>query len=93
MQDADAAPFFADLFALLAGVATRREYESPELTAAVSRGAIAAREAGVPPEQILAYLRSRTHDTPLADIGDWYRAVLVDRFVARAIEAYFSETG
>jgi hypothetical protein len=38
---------------------------------------------------MLAYLRSRTWDVPLAEIGDWYRGVLADRLVARAIEAYF----
>ena len=92
-DDVDAALFFADLFALLDRAVSRRDYESPELTDAVTRGARAARRAGVPPQRLLAYLRSRTRDAPLAEIGDWYRGVLADRFVARAIEAYFDEPG
>ena len=96
MNDADAdavpdvSPFFAELFTLLAAAAARRDYENPELAAAVARGAVGARRARVPPERILAYLRSRTLDAPLADVGDWYRRVLADRFVAGALEAYYA---
>jgi hypothetical protein len=89
----DAAPFFADLFALLTGAVSRRDYESPELTDAATRAARAARRAGVPPQRMIAYLRSRTREAPLAEIGDWYRGVLADRLVACAIEAYFDEPG
>lgn len=92
-DDADVAPLFADLFALLSRAASRLDYESPELTKAITRGALAARGAGVPPERMLAHLRSRTQEAPLAEIGDWYRGVLADRFVARAIEAYFDGPG
>ena len=90
-DDVDVAPFFADLFALLlAAAVSRRDYESPELTDAAARGARAARRTGVPPQRMLAYLRSHTRDAPLAEIGDWYRGVLADRLVARAIEAYYA---
>ena len=92
-DDVDAAPFFADLFALLAGAVSRRDYESPELTDAATRGARAAGRAGVPPKRMIASLRSRMREAPLAEIGDWYRGVLADRLVARAIEAYFDEPG
>ena len=90
-DDVDAAPFFADLFALLAGAVSRRDYESPELTAAAASGARTARRAGMAPERMLSYLRARIAASPLADVGDWYRGVLSDRLVARAIEAYFDE--
>lgn len=92
-EDGGARPHFSELFALLAEAAQRRDYENPALTDAVTRGAIAAREAGVSPERVLAYLRAATRDAPLAGMGDWYRAVLADRFVARAIEAYFGNQG
>ena len=91
-NDVDA-PFFADLFALLAVAVSRRDYESPELTAAAASGARAARRAGIAPERMLSYLRARIAPSPLADVGDWYRGVLSDRLVARAIEAYFDEPG
>ena len=54
MPDDDVAPFFADLFALLLRAESRRDYESPRLTDAVTRGAIAARAAGLPPARVLA---------------------------------------
>lgn len=92
-DDADIRPHFSELFALLTAAAQRRDYENPALTDAIVRGAIAARDAGVPPEHVLAYLRAVTHDAPLAGMGDWYRGVLADRFVARAIEAYFTHRG
>ena len=93
VHDDDVAPFFADLFALLLRAESRRDYESPQLTDAAARGAVAARAAGVPPERVLAYLHTRARAAPLCEIGDWYRGVLVDRLVARAIEAYFGVRG
>lgn len=93
VYDNEAGPHFAELFALLARVASARDVESPEITAAVVRGAAAAREAGVRPERVLACLRARAHEAPLANIGEWYRGVLADRLVARAIEAYFADAG
>ena len=93
MPDDDVAPFFADLFALLLRAESRSDYESPRLTDAVTRGAIAARAAGVSPARVLAYLRTRARAAPLSEIGDWYRGVLVDRLVARTMEAYFGMPG
>lgn len=90
MDDNDIAPHFAPLLALLETVVAQRDYDNPALVAMVAQGAAAARAAGVPPERVLAYLRTSLHATPLIAVGDWYRGVLVDRMVLRAIEAWYS---
>ena len=56
-DDVDAAPFFADLFALLDRAVSRRDFESRELTDAVTRGARG---------QVTLVARS----TRQADVGD-----------------------
>lgn len=93
MDEKDIAPYFAPLLSLLETVVAQRDYENPALAEAVAHGAIAAREAGIPPERVLAYLRTRLHEAPLAAVGDWYRGVLVDRIVLRAIEAWYPGAG
>lgn len=84
-----AAPHFAPLLARLAACDAQSDYESPAILEEVERAVRAARSANVPPEYMVAYLRRRGHDVPLAGVGDWYRGVLFDRLVLRTIEADF----
>ena len=90
VQDLDPEPHFAALLALLGNVVATKDYANPAIDRAVAASAAAARAAGVPPERVLSYLRVRLHQAPLAAVGDWYRSVLVERLIARTIEAYFA---
>ena len=89
MQENDPGTHFAPLFALLETIVAARDYTNPTVAERTAACTQAARNAGVPPERILAYLRQRLHDAPLSAVGDWYRGVLVDRIIARAIDSYF----
>lgn len=92
MHDTDPAPHFAPLFALLERIVAQRDYDNEEIADHVVRGVRSARAAGLPPERVLAYLRKRLHQAPLAAVGDWFRGVLVDRLVGVAVEAYASDS-
>jgi len=89
VHEPDVSAYFAPLFALLEVAIAQRDYESPAIADAVDQGAAAARAAGVPPERVLSELRARLHSAPLIAVGEWYRSVLVDRLVLRAIQAYY----
>jgi hypothetical protein len=88
----DAAPHFAPLFEFLETVIATRDYANPAVGEYVDSGVRRARAAGVQPEAAIAFLRERVRDAPLAAVGDWYRAVLAERIVARAIATYFGDT-
>ena len=89
MQANDAAPHFDALLALLQAVVVTKDYANPAIDRQVGASTVAAREAGVSPEAVIAYLRHQVHQAPLSAVGDWYRVVLVEHLVARAIDAYF----
>ena len=91
MSATDPEPHFAPLFALLQTVVTTKDYANPAVDRAVTSSALAARAAGIPPERVLGYLRVRLNGAPLSAVGDWYRSVLVERLIARAIAAYFAD--
>jgi len=88
-QQNDPAPHFDPLLALLQAVVVTKDYANPAIDRQAGASTVAARDAGFPPEAVIAYLRQQVHQTPLSAVGDWYRAVLIERLVARAIEAYF----
>jgi hypothetical protein len=90
VQEIDPEPHFAALFALLETVVATKDYANPAIDRAVAVSAAAARAAGIAPERVLAYLRIRLNQAPLSAVGDWYRSVLVERLIARTIEAYFA---
>ena len=90
VSDIDPEPHFAALLALLATVVARKDYDNPAIDREVAACAAASRAAGIPPERVIAYLRVRLHQAPLSAVGDWYRSVLVERLIARTIEAYFA---
>jgi hypothetical protein len=91
VSDTDPEPHFAPLLALLQTVVTTRDYANPAVDRAVESSAFSARVAGIPPERVLSYLRVRLSGAPLSAVGDWYRSVLIERLIARAIEAYFAD--
>jgi hypothetical protein len=88
-QETDPAPHFEPLLALLQAVVVTRDYANPAIDLQAGASTVAARDAGFAPEVVVAYLRQRVHETTLSAVGDWYRTVLVERLVARAIDAYF----
>ena len=90
VPDIDPEPHFATLFALLETVVVTKDYANPAIDREVASSAAAARAAGIVPERVVAYLRVRLHQAPLSAVGDWYRSVLVERLIARTIEAYFA---
>ena len=90
MPELDPEPHFATLFALLETVVATKDYANSAIDRQVAASAAAARAAGIAPERIVAYLRVRLHQAPLSAVGDWYRSVLVERLIARTIEAYFA---
>jgi len=91
LRDADPAPHFAQLFELLDAVEDANDYANPSLAGQAAGCALAARAAGVRPEPMIAYLRQRLQEAPLVAVGDWFRGVLLERLVSRAILAYFSD--
>lgn len=88
-KENDPAPHFDPLLALLQAVVVSKDYANPAIDRQAGASTVAARDAGFPPQAVIAYLRQQVHQTPLSAVGDWYRAVLSERLVACAIEAYF----
>lgn len=93
VQEYDPAPHFVPLLELLAATSPQHAQDDQALVDHVARGVAAARAASIPPEQVLAYLRRRLHEAPIAEVGDWQRGALIERLVGQAIEAYYPDTG
>lgn len=91
MNDADAAPHFVALFEMLDAVVDANDYANPSLAGLAAGCALAARAAGVPAEAMVVHLRQRIHEVRLSGVGEWYRGILIERLVSRAILAYFVE--
>lgn len=89
VHENDPAQHFAPLLALLETVVVTKDYTNPAVKRQVDASTLAARDAGIRPETLIAYLRDRLHQAPLSAVGDWYRSVLVERLVSWAIQAYF----
>jgi hypothetical protein len=89
VHENDPATHFEPLLSLLAAVVVTEDYTNPTIDAQVGASTAAARNAGVAPEVVIAYLRHQIYEAPLSAVGDWYRSVLVERLVAQAMDAYF----
>ena len=89
VHENDPATHFEPLLSLLQAVVVTKDYANPAIDAQIGASTVAARNAGFSPEALIAYLRHQVHEAPLTAVGDWSRAVLVERLVARAIDAYF----
>lgn len=68
---------------------TTRSFEANEARESVERCARAARAAGVLPEKLIIELKALMRDVALPEVRAWYRAVLTDRVIVWAIEAYY----
>ena len=91
MNDADAAPHFVALFEMLDAVVDANDSANPSLAGRAAGCALAARAAGVPAEAMVVHLRQRIHEVRLSGVGEWYRGILIERLVSRAILAYFTD--
>jgi hypothetical protein len=64
--------------------------DAPALANAAGQFAREARAAGVPPERMLVALGEVLNTGALGSVGDWWRRVVRDQCVRRAIEAYYA---
>jgi hypothetical protein len=71
----------------------KRTFEANEAREAVERCARAARAAGVLPEKLIIELKALMREVALPEMRAWYRAVLTDRVIVWAIEAFYDITG
>ena len=70
----------------------KRTFEGTDAREAVERCARAARAAGVVPEKLIIELKALMRDVALPEMRAWYRAVLTDRVIVWAIEAFYDIT-
>ncbi|HUQ83976.1 MAG TPA: hypothetical protein VM076_22695 [Gemmatimonadaceae bacterium] len=68
----------------------KRTFEANDARDAVERCARAARAAGVLPEKLIIELKALMRDVALPEMRAWYRAVLTDRVIVWAIEAFYN---
>jgi hypothetical protein len=68
---------------------TTRRFDDPQVSEAVAHCARRARSAGCPPERLIVALKALVREVALPDMGDWYRAVITDRVVVWAVEAFY----
>lgn len=66
-----------------------RNYEGLELREVVSRFALDARNAGLPPERVLIAVKELVDEHAQSGVSEWWRAVVTDRVVRWAVEGYY----
>src|SRR5215216_1813717 len=66
-----------------------RSFDGGDARDAVARCATAARAAGVLPEKLIIELKTLMREVALPEMRSWYRAVLTDRVIVWAIEAFY----
>jgi len=79
----------AEIVRLLDVAQATRSLEAGEARGAVAHCAKSARAAGVLPEKLIIELKALMRDVALPEMRSWYRAVLTDRVIVWAIEAYY----
>ena len=79
----------AEIVRVLDEAQARRTFDSGEARPAVEQCARAARNAGVLPERLIIALKALMRDVALPEMRTWYRAVLTDRVIVWAIEAFY----
>ena len=93
MTDYFAGPVFrADCAAILDLMVAARDtgqWHTPEIRAAIEECARHARAAAAPPERLIVELKTFLRSTAVAEVGTWFRDVLLDRAVSWAIQAYY----
>jgi len=78
-----------EIVRLLDAAQTRRNFDTSDAKAAVERCAREARAAGVLPEKLIVELKRLMREVALPEVRTWYRAVLTDRVIVWAIEAFY----
>ena len=81
--------YCTEIVRALDGAQARRSFDAGEVRAAVEQCARAARASDVLPEKLIIELKALMRDVPLPEMRAWYRAVLTDRVIVWAIEAYY----
>jgi len=79
----------AEIVRVLDAAQAQRSFDSGETRAAVVQCARAARAAGALPEKLIVELKQLMREVALPEMRTWYRAVLTDRVIVWAIEAYY----
>ena len=67
----------------------KRSFDGGEARDAVARCATSARAAGALPEKLIIELKTLMREVALPEMRSWYRAVLTDRVIVWAIEAFY----
>ena len=79
----------AEIVRVLDAAQANRSFDSAEVRTAVEQCARAAHAAGALPEKLIIELKKLMRDIALPEMRTWYRAVLTDRVIVWAIEAYY----
>ena len=79
----------AEIVRVLDVAQATRSLEAGDARVAVTRCAVSARAAGALPEKLIIELKALMRDVALPEMRSWYRAVLTDRVIVWAIEAYY----
>ena len=67
----------------------KRSFDAGDARDAVARCATSARAAGALPEKLIIELKTLMREVALPEMRSWYRAVLTDRVIVWAIEAFY----
>jgi|SRR5689334_9999463 len=67
----------------------RRNFDSADVRAAVEQCAREARVQDALPEKLLIALKQLMREAALPEMRTWYRAVVTDRVIVWAIEAFY----
>lgn len=68
-------------------------WDTERLERAVRDFAAARRAAGDTPERFITELKTLLRRDALADVGDWFQSVVVNRLVVWGIEGYYAIDG
>ena len=79
----------AEIVRALDAAQAKRTFDGGEARATVEQCARSARAAGVLPEKLIIELKALMRDVALPEMRSWYRAVLTDRVIVWAIEAFY----
>lgn len=86
-------PLRAALVAAVIDAKRDHAWDSEQLEELVRAYAAAARRAGEAPEQFITGLKQLLRAEALADVGDWFRSVVVNRLVVWGIDGYYELDG
>lgn len=79
----------AEIVRALDAAQAKRSFDAGDARDAVARCATSARAAGALPEKLIIELKTLMREVALPEMRSWYRAVLTDRVIVWAIEAFY----